>query len=140
MTGGSVGIALRVSCSRFKSCFFVVSCWSVETKTTASACAMSLVSKFTLIGFVGMFSLNFRIIFSLGYTCRQDKKSAGVFVFSQMCTMVKLNCNTKQQALYKWRSHFRLQESVDRFAIGHDNHWFRCPKYMSNFFEGQIDG
>ena len=56
---------------------------------------------FTTIGFVGMSSLNFKIIFSLGSISNRDKKSAAVFIFPGMCAIVKLNCSTKSQAFHR---------------------------------------
>ena len=95
MTGGSLGMAFRASSLRFQSSFSVVSSWSVGSKKTVSSCAMPVYSMFTSIGFVGMSSLIFKIIFSFGSDSNQDKKSAAVFIFPGMCAIVKLNCSTK---------------------------------------------
>ena len=62
---------------------------------------MPVDSMFTSIGFVGMSSLIFKIIFSLGSISGRDKKSAAVFTFPGMCAIVKLNCNTKSHAFYR---------------------------------------
>ena len=81
MTGGSLGMAFRASSLRFQNSFSVVFCWSVGSKKTVSCCAMPVDSMFSSIGFVGMSSLIFSIIFSLGSISRRDKKSAAVFIF-----------------------------------------------------------
>ena len=101
MTGGSLGVAFRVSSSRYQSSFSVVSCWSVVSKKTGSSCAMPVYSKFTSICFVGMSSLIFKIIFSFGSSSNRDEKSAAVFFYPGMCAIVKLNCSTKSQAFHK---------------------------------------
>ena len=101
MTGGSLGMAFRASSLRFQSSFSVVSSWSVGSKKTVSPCAMPVDSLFTSIGFVGMSSLIFNIIFSFGYTSNRDKKSAAVFIFPGMCAIVKLNCSTKSHAIHR---------------------------------------
>ena len=64
MTGCSVGMARRVSSSRFQFSFSVVSRWSVVLNETSSSCAMPVDSAFTLKNSVGMSSLFFRKIFS----------------------------------------------------------------------------
>ena len=56
MTGCSVGMARRVSSSRFQFSFSVVSRWSVVLNETSSSCAMPVDSAFTLIISVGMSS------------------------------------------------------------------------------------
>ena len=61
MTGCSVGMARRVSSSRFQFSFSVVSRWSVVLKETSSSSAMLVDSAFTLITSVGMSSLFIRI-------------------------------------------------------------------------------
>ena len=94
-------MAFRASSVRFQISFSVVSCWSVISKTTGSSCAMPVYSLFTSIDCVGLCSLIFRIIFSLGSISERDKKSAAVFIFPGMCAMVKLNCSTKPQLSYK---------------------------------------
>ena len=94
-------MAFRASSARFQNSFSVFLCWSVVSKTTGSSCAMPVDSMFTSIDCVGLCSLIFRIIFSLGSICKQDKKSAAVFILPGMCAMVKLNCNTKPQVSYK---------------------------------------
>ena len=55
---------------------------------------------FTSIGFAGMSSLIFEIIFSFGSVSHRDKNSAAVFIFPEMCAIVKLNCSTKSQATH----------------------------------------
>ena len=62
---------------------------------------MPVDSMFTSIGFVGMSSLIFNIIFSFGSIRNRDKKSAAVFNFPGMCAIVKLNCSTKSHAFHK---------------------------------------
>ena len=66
MTGGSVGMAFRASFFRFHNSFSVVSCRSLVAKKTGSSCVMPVDSMFTSIGFVGVSSLIFETIFSLG--------------------------------------------------------------------------
>ena len=103
MTGGSLGMAFRVSSIRVQSYFSVVSFWSVGSWKTCSSCAMPVDSIFTSIGFVGMSSLFFNVfpIFSLGSISRRHKKSAAVFIFPGMCAIVKLNCSTKSHAFHR---------------------------------------
>ena len=84
MTGGSLGMAFRASSLRFHSSFSVVCSWSLVSKKTGYSCAMPVHSMFTSIGFVGMSSLIFKIIFSLGSTSKRDKESAAVFIFPGM--------------------------------------------------------
>ena len=63
MTGGSLGMAFRISSLRFQSSFSVVSCRSLGSKKTVSSCTMPVDSIFASIGFVGMSSLIFRMTF-----------------------------------------------------------------------------
>ena len=72
MTGGSVGMAFRASSLGFQSSFPVVSCWFVGSKKTGSSCAIPVDSMFTSIGFVGMSSVIFKIIFSRGSISKRD--------------------------------------------------------------------
>ena len=101
MTGGSLGMAFRASSLHFQSSFSVVSSWPVGSKNTVSSCAMPVDSMFTSIGFVGMSSLIFNIIFSFGSIFNRDKKSAAIFIFPGMCAIVKLNCSTKSHAFHR---------------------------------------
>ena len=98
MTGGSLGMAFRTSSLRLQRSFSVVSWWPVVSKKTGSSCAMPLDSTFTSSGFVGMSSLIFISIFSLGSVSKRDKKSAAVFTFPEMCAIVRLSSSTKSQA------------------------------------------
>ena len=101
MTGGSLGMAFRAPSLRFQSSFSVVSCWFVGSIKTVSSCAMPVDSMFTSIGFVGMSSLIFKNIFSLGSISRRDKKSAAVSIFPGLCAIAKLNCSTKSQEFHR---------------------------------------
>ena len=94
-------MAFRASSLSFQSSFSVVSCWSVVSKKTGYSCAMPVDSTFISIGFIGMSSLIFKILFSLGSISKRDKKSAAVVIFPEMCAIVKLNCSTKLQAFHK---------------------------------------
>ena len=89
MTGGSLGMAFRAPSFRFQSSFSVVSGWCVVSGKTGFSYAMPVDSKLTSMEFVGMFSLIFKIMFSLGSVSKRDKKSAAVFFFPGMCAMVK---------------------------------------------------
>ena len=100
MTGGSLGAAFRASSLSFQSFFSVVSYWSVVSKKNSSSRAMPVDSMFTSIGFVGISSLLFRIICSLGFIFKRDKKSAAVFTFPGMGAIVKFDCSTKSQAFH----------------------------------------
>ena len=101
MSVGSLGMAFRTSFLSFQSSFSVISCWSVVSKKNGTSYAMTVDSKFSSIGFVGMSSLNFKMIFSLGSILNEIKKCAAVFVFPEICAIVKLNCLTKSQAFLK---------------------------------------
>ena len=81
--------------------FSVVSGWSLVLKKSGSSCARPVDSMFTSIGFVGMSSLIFKIIFSLGSISKRDRDSVAVFTFPGVCAIVKLNCSTKLQAFHK---------------------------------------
>ena len=81
MTGGAVGMAFRASFLRFQGFFSVVSCWFVGSKKNGYSCAMPVDSMFISLGFVGMSSLLFKIIFSFGSISNRDKNSAAVFIF-----------------------------------------------------------
>ena len=100
MIGGSLGMAFRASSLRVQGSFSVVSCWSVVSKKTASSCAMPVDSMFISIGFVGMSSLIFKIIFSLVSISKRDTKSVAVFIFPGTCAIVKLICSTKSEAIH----------------------------------------
>ena len=97
MIGGSLGISFRVSSLRFQKSFSVVSCWFVVAAKTGPSSAMPVDSMFTSIGIVGMSSVIFRIIFSLGSISKRDKKSAAVFFFHGMFAIIKLNCSRKHR-------------------------------------------
>ena len=101
MIGGSVGTAFLASSSRVQRSFSVVSCWFVVSKKTGSSCAMPVDSMFTSIGSVGMTSLIFKIIFSLGSNSKPVEKTAAVFIFPRLCAIVKLYCSTKLQQFHK---------------------------------------
>ena len=72
MSGRSLGMAFRDSSLRVQSSFSVVCCWSVVSLKTGSSCAMPVDSMFTSIGFVGMSSLIFKMIFSFGSISKRD--------------------------------------------------------------------
>ena len=97
MTGGSLGMAFRASSLRFQSSFSVVSCWSVVSKKTGSSCAMPVDSMYTSIGFVGLSSLIFKIIFSIGSFAKRDKK----LLRSSFCLEAWKVCNSKIKLQYK---------------------------------------
>ena len=101
MTGGTLGMVFWASSLRFQSSFSVVSSWSVGSKKTVSSCAAPVDSMFTSIGFVGMSSLIFKIVFTFGSVFNRDNKSAAEFIFPGMCAIVKLNCSTKSHALHR---------------------------------------
>ena len=141
MTGESLGMAFRASSLRFQSSFSVVSSWFVGSKKTVSSCAMPVDSMFTSIGVVGISSLIFKIIFSLGSISNRDKKSAAVFIFPGMCAIVKLNCSTKSHAFHRGGGIIFVWKNLVSDLPCHDNHWFGgTPKYMSKFFESHVNG
>ena len=94
-------MAFRTPSLRIQSSFSVVFCWSVVSNKTESSFAMPVGSMVTSIGFVGMSSLIFKMIFSLGSISKRNKKYAAVFIFPGMCAIVKLNCSTNSQAFHK---------------------------------------
>ena len=103
--------------------------------------AMPVDSIFTSIGFAGISSLIYKIIFSLGFFSNRDWKSAAVFIFPGMCAIVKLFCSTKSQAFHRGGGIIFVWKNLVEFAICHDNHWFGgTPKHMSKFFEGHVNG
>ena len=101
MLSGSFCVEFRVFSSRFQNSFFCGLVLVCGVKNTCSSYAKPIDSMSTSIGFVGMCSPFFRIIFSLGPISKRDKKSAAVFSFPGMCAMVKLNCKAKSQVFYK---------------------------------------
>ena len=142
MTGGSMGMAFRASSLRFQSSFSVVSYRSVGSKKTVSSRAMPVDSMFTSIGFVGMSSLIFRIVFSLESISNWDKKSAAMFIFPGMCAIVKINFSTKSQAFHRregiifvWKNLVTdlLSVMIITGLVAPQN---ICPK----FFEGHVNG
>ena len=100
MIGRSIGLARCVSSLDSQNSFSVVFCSSVVSEKTGSSSAMPLEAMFTAVGFVGLSSLFFQIVFSLGSNPNLDKKSALLFIFAAMCAVVKLNCITESQAFH----------------------------------------
>ena len=71
------------------------------SKKTGSTCAMPLDSMFTSISVFGMPSLILTNIFFFGSICEPDKKSAAVFNFPGMCSILNIYCSKKLQSFHK---------------------------------------